>query len=130
MKCILDLHQISLGRSVRRLLKDLGPTPHDVAENLTKHGVTGLARDGRECAMARYVGAVVGADPSVTTICVPKHVLRIHRRGWPFVTCVHNTFAVTGFVERFDLGSYPLLQVRKPVRSARRQHDAGPYRAS
>lgn len=118
-----NLRQVYMRRAVRQLLKDLGPTPHQVADTLADYGITGRVFDSSECAIARYVSAVVGADPRVSDIWVSRRILRIRRRGWPFVTWVRTTWAVSGFIESFDDGAYPLLMEWRPATSSGPQKD-------
>ncbi len=72
------------------------------------------------------LSAVVGADPTVSDICVSKRLLRVRRCGWPFITYVLPSYAVSRFIEGFDSGAYPLLVEQQSARIA----NTGPHAGS
>jgi hypothetical protein len=59
-----------LKRQVRGLLSGLGTGQDEVADSLHRAGVSGVPKDNRSCAVALYVGAVMGSDPRIRSIRV------------------------------------------------------------
>lgn len=115
-----------LGQAVYSLLDDLGREPNEVAANLKGYGIQGQRGSSTDCAVARYLGAVVGSDPSVQSIVVRVQSVRIrsgHR--WNFGTRVKVPTAVSRFICAFDQGRYPEL-LGEPAR--RRQVQQPPHR--
>lgn len=99
-----------LGRAVYSLLDDLGKEPNEVATSLKGYGIRGQRGSSTDCAVARYLGAVIGGDPSVQSIVVRVQSVRI-RSGhkWNFGTRVKVPTAVSRFICAFDQGRYPDL---------------------
>jgi hypothetical protein len=62
---------------VRRLLLGLGPTSSEIADALEHEGVLGIPRDPFECALARFLKAIVPAHPGIEEIAIG----RSRRRG-------------------------------------------------
>lgn len=105
-----------LGRAVYSLLDDLGREPHEVAASLKGYGIRGQRGSSTDCAVARYLGAVVGSDPSIQSIVVRVQSVRIrsgHR--WQLGTRVKVPTPVSRFICAFDQGRYPDL-LGEPVR--------------
>jgi hypothetical protein len=99
----------SLRRSLEELVQGFGTTAEGVADSLSAFGVRGTPGDVTGCAIARYMQAVVGAEPSVSEVMVSEHKLRVTRRWGRFPITVNLPGAVTTFVREFDAGSYPQL---------------------
>lgn len=105
-----------LGRAVYTLLDDLGREPSEVASNLKGYGIRGQRGSSTDCAVARYLSAVVGGDPSIQSIVVRVQSVRIrcgHR--WSLGTRVKVPTSVSRFICAFDQGRYPDL-LGEPVR--------------
>ena len=97
-------------RQTEQLLGNLGESPGQVADTLAGSGVRGLPANSRECAVAVYLGAVVGADSRVRGIKVCKSEVLVERSGWwrrsvvvPLPTSVRQ------FIAAFDARTYPEL---------------------
>jgi hypothetical protein len=99
----------SLRRSLEELVQGFGTTADGVADSLSALGVRGTPGDVTGCAIARYMQAVVGAEPSVSEVMVSEHKLRVTRKWGRFPITVNLPRAVTAFVRDFDAGSYPQL---------------------
>ncbi len=99
----------SLRRSLEELVHGFGTTPGGVADSLAASGVRGTPGDVTGCAIARYLQAVVGTEPSVSEVMVSEHKLRVTRKWGRFPVTVSLPRAVTAFVREFDAGSYPQL---------------------
>lgn len=121
-----------LGRAVYSLLDDLGREPNEVAASLKGYGIRGQRGSSTDCAVARYLGAVVGGDPSVQSIVVRVQSVRL-RSGhkWNLGTRVKVPTAVSRFICAFDQGRYPDLlgeptkrrQVTEPVQRLPQNQD-------
>lgn len=113
-----------LNRAVYTLLDDLGRDPNEVAASLKGYGVRGHRGSSTECALARYLSAVIGGDPSIQSIVVRVQSVRV-RRGhkWNLGTRVKVPTAVSRFICAFDQGRYPdllgesraKLEIRRPL---------------
>lgn len=99
----------SLRRSLEDLVQGFGTTADGVADNLAGLGVRGTPGDVTGCAIARYMQALVGAEPSVSEVMVSEHKLRVTRKWGRFPITVSLPRAVTSFVREFDAGGYPQL---------------------
>ncbi|MBV8464079.1 MAG: hypothetical protein JO368_12340 [Acidimicrobiales bacterium] len=104
-----------LKRETGDLLTGLGATPEQVARSLAAAGVEGLPRSNRSCAIARYLTAVMGGEPSVRAVAVGPCSLMIHmvrpRDGKPAGRLlVQLPKPVRQFVAAFDAGDYPELE--------------------
>ncbi len=108
-------HLRQLKKQTNGLLAGLGRTPEEVAESLGQVGVQGVRKSNRSCAVARYVTAVMGAEPEIRSIAVGPCSL--------VVNLVHPDDskpagrllvqlpkAVRQFVSAFDAGSFPSLE--------------------
>jgi len=100
------------------LLGDLGPTPVDVASRLHSAGVQGIPRSGTSCAIARYLHAVMAADPQVQGVMVNCEGVTVSvRRWWSPDILVLVPAAVRQFIRQFDSGDFSELvanQNREP----------------
>jgi hypothetical protein len=94
---------------VRALLTGLGASGSEVARYLAEREVAGTAGDRNHCAVARFLSAVVGAEPGVRSVQVFRRlaVLNLERR-WPW-TFVVLPKPVRRFVAAFDAGCFPEL---------------------
>jgi hypothetical protein len=99
----------SLRRSLEEHVQGFGTTADGVADSLSALGVRGTPGDVTGCAIARYMQAVVGAEPSVSEVMVSEHKLRVTRKWGRFPITVSLPRAVTSFVREFDAGGYPQL---------------------
>jgi hypothetical protein len=99
----------SLRRSVRQLTESLGSSPDAVAANLEALQVHGYPGNSAECAVARFLRAVVGTDRSVAEVAVSDRRVHVSRteRGLPMT--VRLPTPVTKFIRAFDEGCYPEL---------------------
>ena len=100
------------------LLGDLGPTSDDVASRLHSAGVQGVPRSGTSCAIARYLHAVMAADPQVQGIMVSCEGVTVSvRQWWSPDILVLVPAAVRQFIRQFDSGDFSELvadQHREP----------------
>lgn len=106
-------------RQTEQLLGNLGGSPGQVAATLMGSGVQGLPANSRECAVAVYLGAVVGADTRVRGVKVCKSEVLVERAGWwrrsvvvPLPTSVRQ------FIAAFDARTYPELLRDGPLATA------------
>ncbi len=105
-------HLRQIKKTTRGLLAELGATPDEVASTLQSTGVQGVPRDNRSCAVALYLSALVGTDPSIRSVTVGHCSLmltliapadaRPAGRLW-----VQLPKPVRGFVAAFDTRQYP-----------------------
>jgi hypothetical protein len=114
-------HLRQIKKRTSGLLAGLGDSPDEVAESLLINGVHGIPRDNRSCAVARYVSAVVGSEPSVRSVTVgPCSMMislvrptddrpagRLH---------VQLPKPVRDFVAAFDARQYPQVTQEPPPR--------------
>ena len=106
-----------LRSNVRQMLGGLGNDAGEVAMHLEEAGVHGTPRDVRDCAIAVYLRAVVGADPDVRSLDVMADgvVITPPRRWVPSIS-VGLSPAVRSFVVAFDRNDYPaLVRVEAPA---------------
>ena len=105
----------ALRSETRQLLAALGQDADQVATSLAAGGVRGKRTSTRECAVAVYVSAIVGADERVSAIAVAGTRMRITLRSpWTPPVVVWLPPAVRQFVSAFDAGRFPSL-VRGPA---------------
>jgi hypothetical protein len=105
-------HLRQIKTTTRGLLAHLGDSPDEVAETLRTHGVHGVPRDNRSCAVALYLSVLMGAEPHIRSVTVGKCSLMISLvapadarpagRLW-----VQLPKAVRAFVAEFDASHYP-----------------------
>jgi hypothetical protein len=91
-------------------------------------GVWGARNDPRCCAVATYLGAVLGGDPRVRSLTTGQSQVKIVVNGpvrlLPAVTVrVPLPQPVRQFIVAFDRGMYPML-VRGPVEKARQSSES------
>jgi hypothetical protein len=99
----------SLRGSIRQHVESLGNTPDRIADRLAGYGVRGVPGKASECAIARYLSAVVAGPEPISRLAVYHGSVRIY---WPralFPSVVRLPRAVSAFIRCFDLGSYPDL---------------------
>lgn len=99
----------ALRRSVRQLTASLGSSPATVAANLVDLDVHGYPHNSGECAIARYLRAVVGTDISVVDLAVSDRRVHVTRVGRHLPMTVRLPTPVTRFIRAFDGGCYPEL---------------------
>jgi hypothetical protein len=121
-------HHRQLKMQTRALLAGLGACPDEVAESLRAAGVTGVPMDNRRCAVALYLGALMGGDPRVRSVNVGRCSLFIDTLAPPEFRpagrlLVQLPKPVRQFVAAFDTQSYPEV-TRNPT--ARPCLDAAP----
>lgn len=99
-----------LRRNVRGLLASLGHTSEAVSSTLSSAGVVGVPRDPNGCAVSRYLGVVLGSEPSVVGVTTAASWVELETtaRIAPKVR-VRLPRAVRRFVEAFDREQYPTL---------------------
>lgn len=108
-----------LGRAVYSMLDGLGRDPNEVAASLRGYGILGQRGSSTDCAVARYLNAVVGSDPSIQSIVVRVQTVRIRSgRRWAVGTRVKVPAPVSRFICAFDQGRYPDL-LGEPARRTR-----------
>ncbi len=106
-------------RAVSDLVDDLGATHNAIAESLANHGVRGIPGSHEQCALARYLRAVVSADPEACTVSVPGPTVHVQlNKGRPSVR-VRLSSEVRAFVQAFDAGLFPDLVEHPSSRSPR-----------
>lgn len=105
---------------IGQVLSSLGDDPAEVARRLEAAGVRGTPRDPRNCAIAVYLGAVVGADPRVRFLRVmPERVFVVASSWWRPPVIVPLPEALREFIPGFDLHAYPaLVRLPQPERDA------------
>jgi hypothetical protein len=98
-----------LKQDVSVLLDQLGSTPEGVAQSLHRAGVRGDPFLVSRCPVARYLHAVVGAEPSVGKIKVGLYKAVINRPRWWRPVTIGLPLPVRLFVLGFDRGQFPEL---------------------
>jgi hypothetical protein len=106
----IELVHWRLRRNVRQLLVALGRTGDAVSVSLQTAGVVGTPRDPNGCAVSRYLGAVLGTEPSVVSVTTAASWVELETtaRLVPKVR-VRLPRSVRKFVEAFDREQYPAL---------------------
>ncbi len=109
----------------RTLLTGLGTCPDEVAESLRAAGVHGIPKNNRGCAVALYLGALMGSDPRVRSIKVGHCSLLIDTVSSPGLrpsgrVQVQLPKPVRQFIAAFDAQNYPAITrgQRQPSPSA------------
>ena len=100
---------ISLRSSVREHIDSLGNTPDAIADRLAGFGVKGIPGKATDCAIARYLHAVIGGEEPVDRLAVYHGSVRIYRSGSLIPAVVRLRRPVSAFIRGFDLGNYPRL---------------------
>ena len=98
-----------LRHRIRDHIRALGDSPADVARHLEDHGVSGLPGRASDCAVARYLHVVIGAETTVKRVVVMERTIRVRRTGWRPTLVLRLPKATTAFVRAFDAGCYPTL---------------------
>jgi hypothetical protein len=98
-----------LRRAVKSLMKSLGPSPSEVASNLADAHVVGVPRHPASCAIARYLSAVVGSEPSVRSVWVYGSSVRLECGSRLLALRIRLPEPVSAFIRAFDSGCYPRL---------------------
>ena len=115
-----------LRSNVRQMLGGLGDDAAAVARHLGEAGVQGTPRDVRDCAIAVYLRAVIGADPDVRSLDVMADgVVITPPKRWSPSISVGLSPAVRTFVVGFDRHDYPTLVRADPRAAARAGARAG-----
>jgi hypothetical protein len=103
---------VELRGHVTALLGALGADEDEVASTLRRQAVTGTPRDVRDCALARYIAAVIGSDPAVRSTLVFQDRVKIRLTGfWPRRVVVTLPVPVKAFVYAFDTEHFPELEI-------------------
>lgn len=112
----------SIRRGTKRVLEALGDDLVTVASTLDAYGARGTPRSADDCVVARYLGAVLGADPAIVSVAVWQRGVRIRwasrRRRSMLVPLPRG---VAQFIAEFDAGRFPQL-IARPGRSRRDSH--------
>ena len=106
----------TLGRRALRaqaahVLRSLGGSEHEIAQQLEAAGVRGSPGKATDCALAVYLSAVVAADSRVRAVYVGPERVFIkghHPRWWPWIG-IPLSKPLRGFVADFDKRVYPAL---------------------
>ncbi|HEX4244691.1 MAG TPA: hypothetical protein VHY77_03915 [Acidimicrobiales bacterium] len=110
-----------LRKQIGHLLADLGTSHDEVAASLQRAGVRAVPRNPGGCAIALYLGAVLGTDSRIHSITVGTNCLKASTlQSTPFyfygTMLVPVPKPVGQFITAFDEGRYPEL-VRVPATS-------------
>jgi hypothetical protein len=101
-------HRQTLRRSVDGLVRGLGCDPRAIAGSLDSEGIKGLTGNSNECAIARYLKAVVGSEATVVGVFVTERHIKVTRRfRSPILLSLPP--AARAFVREFDAGGFPTL---------------------
>ena len=98
-----------LRRSIRQLTESLGSSPDAVAANLVALRAHGTPSNSSECAIARYLRAMVGTEMAVAEVAVSDRRIHVSRANRHLPMTVRLPAAVTKFIRAFDGGGYPEL---------------------
>jgi hypothetical protein len=98
-----------LRRSIRQLTQSLGSSPDAVAANLVALHAHGIPSNSSECAIARYLRAIVGTDMAVADLAVSDRRVHVSRAQRHLPMTVRLPTAITKFIRAFDGGGYPEL---------------------
>lgn len=121
-------HRGQLRQQTGELLAGLGTSRVEVAGSLCDAGVWGTRNNPSCCAVASYLGAVLGADPRVRSLTTGQSQVKIMVNGRirflpPSVVRVPLPLSVRQFIVAFDRGIYPML-VRNPASSSRQASES------
>lgn len=117
-----------LTRQIRNLLSELGSSHQEVAATLHQAGIRAVPKHPDSCAVAMYLGAVLGADSRIQSVTVGSNCLKAATlQATPFyfygTMLIPVPKPVGQFIAAFDEGLYPEL-VREdavtPTRDGRR----------
>jgi hypothetical protein len=98
----------------------LGTTPTEVASNLAALHVVGQPGDAANCAIARYMGAIIGTEHYVRAISVFDRSIRVTLLAGYLPVIVRLSRPIAKFVRAFDSGCYPDLVDRNRAKAADR----------
>jgi hypothetical protein len=93
---------------VVRFVDELGQDSFAVSERLRHDHVRGIPKSTRDCAVARYLNAVLSADLRVLTVEVTRDWIVVRSAGRRGVQ-VRLPVSLMEFIARFDDGHYPEL---------------------
>jgi hypothetical protein len=110
-----------LKQQIRDLLADLGGSHREVAACMRRAGIRAVPKNPEGCAIALYLGAVLGADSRMESVSVGSNCLKAStKQSTPF-SLFHGTMlipvpkAVGQFIAAFDEGCYPELVRDEPA---------------
>jgi hypothetical protein len=111
-----------LKKQIGHLLADLGTSHGEVAASLQRAGIRGVPRNPGGCAIALYLGAVLGTDSRIQSVTVGTNCLKASTlQSTPFyfygTMLVPVPKPVGQFIAAFDEGCYPEL-VREQATNA------------
>jgi hypothetical protein len=97
-------------RSTERLLRGLGQNVSEVADSTVIVAVTGQSKNPEGRPVARYINAVVGADPRIRSVTVLRKIIhiRLRRRISPPII-IRLPKALREFTAAFDAECFPQL---------------------
>jgi len=100
----------ALSKLVSAELNGMGSDADEVAATLRSAGVRGYRGNSVECAIARYLSAVLCADPMVKSVSVQVHSITVRTNpGYWLGTRVRVPSAIAHFISGFDRGRFPEL---------------------
>lgn len=92
------------GPIIKEALTNLGSTPDAIADSLRRHRIYGYRDNPNECPIANYLWMVGGKYPMVDGY-ISRVTINFNR------VTVRAPSAVEKFVELFDSGKYPFLEM-------------------
>lgn len=104
-----------LRKQISHLLAGLGADHREVAATLQRAGIRGVPRNPGGCAIALYLGAVLGADSRIHSVTVGTNCLKASTlKSTPFYFFYGTMLLpvpkpVGQFITAFDEGCYPEL---------------------
>ncbi len=104
-----EMNSRQLRRSVRCYVRSMGGSPEAVARRLNDEGVKGLPGQVSECALARYLQAVIGSEMSIRRVVVKEWTVRVFRIGHRLPSVTRLPGPAARFIRAFDAGCYPEL---------------------
>jgi hypothetical protein len=107
----------SLRENLHGFLDGLGADGRQVAARLIEDGVSGIPRSTSDCAIARYLKAILGGDSRVASLEVTRDWL-VARRAFRHCVKVPLPEPVKEFVALFDDGAFPELILPRSRTSA------------
>jgi hypothetical protein len=107
-----------LKAQTRDFLAALGETSSEVASSLADAGVTGTPGSAERCAVAAYLGAIIGSEDAISSVVVGTHrvYLRLHRGHRPVAVALPRQ--IRDLIQAFDAELYPVLIRREPGENA------------
>lgn len=98
-----------LRRAIGGYLRGLGASAPAVADRLGAEGACGVPGDPFDCALARYLHALVGVERSVERVVVKPRTARVHLDSSRLPLVVRLPRPVARFIQGFDAGWFPEL---------------------